>query len=499
MAKSKTYYEKTGPGEAVSTTLPEDTLKQWSGALNGLCTDQAKIDFYDGNDQGFPGTVYAEVTNEQAPTENLAYVIDGETFYLNTTTGLGPNSGARVEVPLGTASVSQGSFINILHNSGAPTLSATIAFPVVENALLSNQSLFDYTRTLSEGVFAFLRTNDDIDGTTYEGMVRNIVDTMRIKLGSTWFNGVDGTPTVNDLNIKLATSFGFIRQLHLQPFDAQDGNSYWVYNDETNTIVYDPSANLTDITQDANGGTFLTNNTYYRLCVFGMQNSPAGGAGGVVDRLIVTRPLGSYTSSAEALLDPSNFDVSINDLAVEGIVAPLYTMVIGRTGGAGATINLIALQDNRNRLAGGGGGAGSSGGLFKGSALLSRSFAAGTINTNDPFDFANTEIFNDSNSIVVLGNTQIQLLAGKKYMLEGSINITSSSNGFLNHQFYNITAAAYFGVEGTLIVSTNVGNSGSTTQAKAMIAPMVNTTIELRNQAGDSATQYAAVVEVQEL
>ena len=137
--------------------------------------------------------------------------------------------------------------------------------------------------------------------------------------------------------------------------------------------------------------------------------------------------------------------------------------------------------------------------IEKGSAHYQRSFAAGTVANNDQFEFTNNEIVNDSSNITKLSNTQIELKAGVKYMLEGSINVSSTSNGFINHQFYDVTAGAYTGSDGTVIIATSTGNSGSTTQAKLITKPTVDTVIELRNQAGDTISQYACVVEIQEL
>lgn len=499
MAKTKTYYEKTGPGLTVGSDLPEDTLNGWVGALNGVCIQTPKVEFYD--DGG--GKINAEVTNERWPAQNLPYIIDGVIYYLNTTSDAGPNGGSIVSIPLGAdASTIQGSFIYIVHNGGSPVLTATITFPVVESAPIGNPKAFNYTRSVSEGIGAFRKINDGVDNDTSDGMMRYILDALRIKLGTTWFSGCDATTTVDNSNIKIATSIGLIVQLHNQLFTTQDGNSYWVYNDNANAITYEAVSNLTAIIDDASGDTLLSNNTFYRLGVWALQNSVVGGDAGVSDKLIITRPLGSYTTESEALSDINNFDVGINDPAIEGITCPLYTMIIKREGASGVNITLVDLLDRRTRLVGGVGGAGATGGgsIAKGSALFNRAFSAGVINTNEPFEFANTVNFVDtSGNISKVSNTQIQLKAGRRYLLEGSINVSSASNDFINHQFYNVTNAQYFGVDGTVIVATNIGNSGSTTQAKGIIETTVDTVVEIRNQAGDQVTQYTCVVEVLEI
>ena len=135
------------------------------------------------------------------------------------------------------------------------------------------------------------------------------------------------------------------------------------------------------------------------------------------------------------------------------------------------------------------------------SALFGRTFAGGSVSLNDPFSFANNVIKADpTGKITKLSNTQIQLKGGYSYVLEGGLNGTATGSlGYVNHQFYNVTDGAYDGVDGTIILATNAGNSGSTTQAKMIIDAAVDTVIELRNQAGDGVNQWAATVEVVEL
>ncbi len=336
-----------------------DTGVNIEGTLNGVVIETPKVDFYESG-----GDVYVEVRNENDLTKNLNFMIDGVRYQLDTLTGGGPNGGAFAQLTPGAdADTLFENFIYVWLNGGPPELRVSTRSTSDANAPIGLASMFNVTRTLTEGVYKFRRFNDAPDNGEDDGFNRWIADAVRDKLGTTYTSGIDSTVIVNSTpSVTIATTAGVAMQAHTGSFSLQDGTQYWVYNDNTNTATYAPVSDLASIVETALGATLAVNGAYYRLPVYGMQNSESGGVLSSPDKLLVTRPLGSYSSAAEALTDAANFDVKPNDIITEGVLFKLYTIVIGRTGGGGATWTEIATLDERTRLIGGTGGGGAQGG-----------------------------------------------------------------------------------------------------------------------------------------
>jgi hypothetical protein len=336
-----------------------DTAVNLEGALNGVVTHTPDVDFTVSG-----GVIYADVTNEQYPALDLPFMIADKSYLLNTTTNTGAGGAARVIVPPGADAVTkQASIIYAYLNNGVPDIGIGTTAPAFPHDIISRQAVFDATRTDSDGQpFAYRRSNnavDYLDGTHdgSHGIIEQILRMMRLKLGSNWLLGQDPTPTVDNTQIRLALSAGLGAQFRESSLPAFDGLNYLIYNDISNQATYQHSTNLTDITQDANGNSLLSNNTYYTIRIFYQLNS-----NGIGNYVIATRPLGKYTTPDEAKRDPLNYNVSVNDTDIEEVIYPLYDMVIGRTGTGGTTITLIELKYRRSKLPTGGGGGGAAGG-----------------------------------------------------------------------------------------------------------------------------------------
>lgn len=338
-----------------------DTSVNFEGALNGVVVETPAVNFYESG-----GNLFVEVTNQNEPTNDLAFVLDGTRYLLNTTSGGGPNGGAFAQLTPGANSTTFfENFVYVWINSGVPELKVSTLASTDTLAPIGLCALWDYTRTIAEGeVYKWRRYNDAPDNGPDDGFIRWSLDLDRDKLGTTYTSGIDPTITVNSTpTVKVETTAGVAMQAHRGTFDAQDGTKYWIYNNNANVATYELVSDLASIVETANGESLAVNGRYYRLRVYGMQNSSSGGDLSTTDKLIVTRPLGYYVTAAEAIVDASNFDVAPNDIVTEGVLFRLFTLVIGRTGGGGATWTLIEWQDNRSRLIGGigGGGAGSTG------------------------------------------------------------------------------------------------------------------------------------------
>ena len=336
-----------------------DTTVNIEGTLNGVVVETPLVEFYES-----AGNIFAEVTNQNMPANNLAFILGGIRYLLDTTTGPGPNGGATGQlVPGADDETLFENFIYVWLNGGTPELKISTLSTPDTLAPIGKASIFDETRTIAEGVYKWRRYNDAPDNGVDDGFNRWSMDATRDKLGTTYSTGLDGTPVVNSTpSVKLATTAGEAMQAHKNAFTLQDGDSYWVYNDETNQATYAFTDDLASIVETALGASLAGNGRYYRLRVYGQAASPGGGALAPADRLLVTRPLGFYLTPEEAVLDPSGFDVAPNDIKTEGVLFRLYTLVIARTGGSGVTWELVQLIDNRTRLVGGGGGGGGAGG-----------------------------------------------------------------------------------------------------------------------------------------
>lgn len=334
-----------------------DTSVNIEGSINGIVTQTPDVSF-----DASSGDIIATVTNEAFPAKKLPFLLDGVRYLLDTIT-----SPQTIIIPPGLSSTqTQESILYVKLNAGVPELAITTSSTISEpHAVISVQTVFNAARTDADGKpLSYRRYNDamnslaeGVDGTY--GLINVITNWIRLRGAAGWTSGQDATPTVDNSNIKLAMTAGVGGQLHRANLPLFDGNSYLIYNDNTNAITYAPSINLTDITETSGGVTLLANNVYYPIKLFYLLNS-----NGVGNEVIATRPSGFYTTADEAKSDALKYGTELADPETELNSYALYTIVIGRTGGGGVTITLIELQNNRKRtLKGGtGGGAGVSGG-----------------------------------------------------------------------------------------------------------------------------------------
>lgn len=430
-----------------------DTSINLKGVLNGIMTQTPQVDIVSNGT-----TITATVTNEEQPGENLPFLINDIRYLLPT--------GQSVTVPPGASSTEkQSSILYAYLNSGTPTLAIATSEPSIPYAKIADIIVFNASRTQTDGVFGYRRTNNAIDkkGDPQEGsigFIRDIVAAIREKLGSNWLFGQDGTPTVNNTTIKLALSAGSARQFRKATPPSFDGNSYLIYNDTSNNVTYQNSTNLTDITADANGSTLLSNNTFYTIRIFYQLNS-----NGIGDNVIATRPLGSYTTSAEAIQDPSNYGVAVNDTDIEEIIYPLFDLVIGRTGAGGTTISLIQLTDRRSKLPSGIGGGGASGGGTDDKVRIS---ANDTTN-----DYLNSKISSSDSSITKSitnpsGNEVLNLIVSHDNTSPSSAG-TGVTYGHINAQAQDIygvkefTERVFFSFDGAESAHTESSSAICTT------------------------------------
>jgi len=328
-----------------------DTDVNSDGILDGIMTETPDVAFVSNGT-----TITATVTNQEDPGDDLHFLLDGVRYDLPI--------GSSVTVPPGAdASTLQSSLIYAYLNAGVPTLEIATTPPSIPYVLICEQAVFNATRTQTDGrPFSYRRSNNSIsslngvnDGS--RGLIVRTLNAIRKKLGSNWLSGQDATTTVNNTTIRVAMTAGVGMQFNEASLPLFDGLSYIIYNNTSNLVTYANSTNLTDIVTTAAGVTLLANNSFYTIRLFYMLNS-----NGIGNSVIATRPLGKYSTSAEAIQDSLNYTVNVNDTNIEEIIYPLYDIVISRTGAGGTTIALVQLTDLRTKLVGGVGGGGASGG-----------------------------------------------------------------------------------------------------------------------------------------
>ena len=118
-------------------------------------------------------------------------------------------------------------------------------------------------------------------------------------------------------------------------------------------------------------------------------------------------------------------------------------------------------------------------GYVNGAYLLAQNNADQSAGQNVAVNFQTTSASNGS-IITKTSNSQVTLTGGNTYKLEAIVRRLTSSSTWGTFRWYDVTNAAYVGVEGFTEVANSSGAIGSTNVATAYVTPSVNTTYELR-------------------
>ena len=137
----------------------------------------------------------------------------------------------------------------------------------------------------------------------------------------------------------------------------------------------------------------------------------------------------------------------------------------------------------------------------KESAIFERGYGAGSVSFANPvLQIANNQVFNDSPDISKISDNKIRLEGGYKYKIEAFINCTSiNTNSFTNFQIFNASDTQFIGVEGTVILTDNNGNSGSLIHPVTYINQSTAVEFEVQFSGGDDVTGYNAVIIIQKV
>lgn len=333
-----------------------DTTVNIEGSLNGVVVEKPSIAVLVDT-----GVIYFETDNENIPTENLAFVVDGTRYLLDTLTGSGTGGKARVALTAGTDTAPQINYIYVVESGGVGILMAnTTGFPI-GSCPIAICHLKSVTDTDTYGATEFRRWNNSPDNGTGDGILQYITKRLRIE-GSKWRSGVVPTvaittnPSAID-GLKVSVNTGIVFQLHEQSFTSQDGTEYIVVNHPT--TPYLRISDLSEIDVDAQGNSLRSNNTRYGLNIIGCQNSAD-----VPDLLLVLLPNGSYSSDENAINDVDNLAVTTVPSTYRDTAFRICRIVVNySTSASGTFTNLLGAgvyQDERGFPLGvGGGGSGS--------------------------------------------------------------------------------------------------------------------------------------------
>ncbi len=334
-----------------------DTSVNSKGLLDGIITPTQKVEFInDGTD------VYAEISNQDYPSEDLPLILNDVRYLLNTTTNIGTNGKARVKLVNGLPnSKPQDNWLYLELNGNTPEFKSSTTFPSGDYAWVGLCTLKTIAETIADDVFSFQRTNNAVSISDGEGIIDAITKRIR-RMGSTYISGVEPTITIDDTqapdSVKISTSSGVVTQFREQNFDALDGESYYIVNHPTEP--YKKISNLNEIDVLANGDP-IDDNRRIGFNIFGMQCSS-----GIPDRQLITLPLDDYGNNNSAIYDYNNFAVTTipSDVGSRYIVFRICRVVFRYDSNGGEQwTNLLGdggFQDERGFLMGtGSGGAGS--------------------------------------------------------------------------------------------------------------------------------------------
>ena len=136
-------------------------------------------------------------------------------------------------------------------------------------------------------------------------------------------------------------------------------------------------------------------------------------------------------------------------------------------------------------------------GVLNGSYLFAKNATQqNSVGNGTAVSFATT--LNSSGSLInKISNTQVTLTGGQTYKLEATIGRFESTSTWGTFRWYDVTNAAYIGVEGFNETCTSAIAVGSANIAKAIVSPLVNTTYELRQTSVNTITVSAEFAQME--
>jgi hypothetical protein len=260
-------------------------------------------------------------------------------------TTLDTTPAATITLNEGTDAVPVSNYVYILQSTGLLTKDPS-GFPDAEHIKVAYFLVPSAGFVQSNGCYINQNWNDHLTGTTNQGHLAHIAEKVR-RGGSSWFSGVAANgATASYFTISagvtdwLSTS-GVVYQMHAQTFPAVDtsASSLLLVKNWSGDSWHDVT-NLFDITADSTGTT-ITNNRYFNLVFWGVQNKT-----GEFTTVVVNLPSGSYSTQSDAENDVDGFtDFSIpREFEIDSSVGFLIASTTFQMGATWAHIGTTDLR-----------------------------------------------------------------------------------------------------------------------------------------------------------
>lgn len=251
-----------------------------------------------------------------------------------------------VVLTAGSATVPQINYIYILGSTKVLTASTT-GWPATEHIKVSTANVLTAGATQTYGALGNRNWNDHIASSDEMGHLQHITERIR-KEHAVWESGVTLTTTIVDASspddVYVAVSSGEVWQLHKQSFpalDSQTGDEIFVVNH--NTTPYTAITNLNTQLADALGVSL--SGRHFNLVLWGVQNRT-----GEISHLMLNLPSGSYSSSALAITDASNYSVFSIPSRFRGTGFLIARLTFSHSTAGGGTWTLQNTEDLRGKL-----------------------------------------------------------------------------------------------------------------------------------------------------
>lgn len=315
-----------------------------------------------------PATNPSKWSKETIWDGNLHAYVDGSPilYFLNTTTGLGVDGHAKIQLTAGTANVPVVNYLYAETNGNNELiLQASQSLPIGGVAFLGYANIFDSVTTSVIGAQPQQRFTN-----VYfrESQLKSIVGVLREKLrvlGAVYFRGIEPSLDITeDLpfnSVCVKTTSGVTYQLWPQTFPDYSAGcpQYMILNDPITPFrVID---GLEEITYDAQGVSFASDQTT-RIAfeIVGLQNSGTN----TISILGILLPNGTYATDQNCINDSNNLSVTSVSFVFRFTTFRICRIPLRRsvTGGNTTYVNLLGGSDVQDRRgfpfgsAGGGGG-----------------------------------------------------------------------------------------------------------------------------------------------
>lgn len=250
--------------------------------------------------------------------------------------------------------------INYIYIDGVTKLltASTVSFPSIQHAPIATAIIQSASGVDSNGLYKLHVWTDHLSLEGDNGHLSHVNSWIRAQ-HATWISGVSLTPTITTNggsldNFNIATTFGFVRQLHPHSFPIRDtsitGSTGHVLVINDPTIPYVKYDDLNLIIQDSDGTTLRNNDDRYNLVVWGIVNETDSSS-----HIIINLPNGKYSGGGGKKDDAAIFDdektanyLIPNDYIGVGFLIARLTVKYKTSGGG--TLEILQTEDIRGQL-----------------------------------------------------------------------------------------------------------------------------------------------------